>query len=98
MASETHEPPPNPGQFRPLAGALALLGAVASCLIRVSPGLHPPNVTPVGALGLYGGARLPLWQALAPPIGGMVVTDVILQQAFGMAPFNRYVYASLVFN
>ena len=82
------------GPARPLAGGLTILAAV----LRLVP--HPPNLTPVTALGLYGGARLPLAQALALPLAVMVLTDVILHYIVypGFPPFHPWVYASLAIN
>lgn len=79
---------------RPLAGGLTVLAAV----LRLVP--HPGNLTPVGALGLYGGARLPLARALALPLAVMALTDIILHYAVypGYPPFNAWVYASLAGN
>jgi hypothetical protein len=79
---------------RPLAGGLTVFAAV----LRLVP--HPANLTPVGALGLYGGARLPLAQALALPLALMALTDVILHYAVypGYPPFHPWVYASLAVN
>src|SRR5262249_55859843 len=57
---------------RPLASALA----VAAGLIRLIP--HPWNFPPVGALGLFAGARLRAWHAFALPVALMVVTDSLL--------------------
>jgi hypothetical protein len=88
------EPTPPAGPARPLAGGLTLLAAV----LRLVP--HWPNMTPVGALGVYGGARLPLAQALVLPLAVMALTDVILHYAVypGYPPFQPWVYASLTVN
>jgi hypothetical protein len=86
------------GQLRPLAGGLTIGSAVFAAVFRLFRLL--PNFSPVGALGLYGGARLPLWQALTLPLAVMVVSDVILHytayQAFSM--FNFWVYGSMLVN
>jgi hypothetical protein len=75
------------GASRPLACGLA----VAAALVRLIP--HPYNLTPLGALGIYAGARLRSWQALALPMAVMAVTDVILWKVRGDSPFDPYVYA-----
>jgi hypothetical protein len=75
---------------RPLAASLA----VAAGLLRLLP--HPYNLTPVGALGLYGGARLRSWHAYALPLAVMAVTDLLLWRLFGYRPFNPFVYASFL--
>jgi hypothetical protein len=94
---DTNAPPPA-GRFRPLSAGLTLAGAALSGIIRLVP--HPPNMTPVGALGLYGGARLPLAQALTLPLVVMLVTDVVLH--FTVYPerpvLSGWVYASLMVN
>jgi hypothetical protein len=88
----------SPSPLRPLASSLTVGAAVLSGLFRVIP--HPYNMTPVGALGLYGGARLPLWQALTVPLTVMLITDVILHYTVypGFSIFNLGVYFSLLLN
>src|SRR5262245_50261088 len=75
-----------------LAAGLAVVAAV----IRLIP--HPWNFTPVGALGLFGGARLRLWQALTLPLVLMVITDLMLWAIRGWPGFNPYVYGSFMVN
>jgi hypothetical protein len=95
MAPETQQAPPQAGQFRPLALSLATLAAVGSVVVRLVP--HLPNVTPVGSLSLYGGGRLPLWQALLFPLAAMAASDLVLEQTLGPQYHpDRWVYASLV--
>jgi len=38
---------------------------------------HPMNFTPMGAFGLYAGARLPLWQAVAVPMGALLIGNLV---------------------
>jgi Family of unknown function (DUF6580) len=71
------------------------LVAVATRLLTAA-GLFPWNLTPVGALALYGGARLRSWRAFVLPIGVMVVTDLVLWAAYAWSPFNPFVYASFL--
>lgn len=78
------------------AQLLAIGLAVAAGLMRLIP--HPWNFTPLGALGLFGGARLRLWQALTLPVAVMVVTDLALWGILGWAPFNPFVYGSFLVN
>ncbi|MFL5341029.1 MAG: DUF6580 family putative transport protein [Gemmataceae bacterium] len=73
-----------------LADAVAVLPSA----IRLFPTIKPPNIVPVGALSLLGGARQPLWQALLTPLLVMAVTDYILKITLNYTPFNPYVYAS----
>src|SRR5437764_11803631 len=65
---------------RPLATALALMAG----LIRLVP--HPFNLTPVGALGLFGGARLRSWRAVALPLAVMLASDACLWLLHGLDP------------
>jgi hypothetical protein len=57
-------------------------------------------MTPVGALGLYGGARLPLAQALTLPLAVMLATDLVLHFTVypGRPILSGWVYASLMAN
>jgi hypothetical protein len=80
------------GNQRPVNTALTLVLAIVAGLIRLIP--HPWNFTPVGALGLFGGARLRLWHALILPLAIMFGTDLILWAKSGWLPFNPYVYGS----
>jgi hypothetical protein len=71
--------------------------AVVAGLIRLVP--HPPNFTPVGALGLFGGARLRPWLAFTLPFAVMAVTDLLLWGLDeGKRPFNPFVYGSFLVN
>lgn len=38
---------------------------------------HPMNFTPIGAFGLFAGARMPLLQALALPVVALLVGNII---------------------
>jgi len=72
--------------------------AVAGGLIRLIP-YHPWNFTPIGALGLFGGARLPSLLAYVLPLSVMAVSDLLLWWINGInyTPFNPWVYGSFVF-
>jgi hypothetical protein len=72
--------------------------AVAGGLIRLIP-YHPWNFTPIGALGLFGGARLRSWWAYVLPLGVMAVSDLLLWWINGpnYTPFNPWVYGSFLF-
>ena len=70
--------------LRPVALSLTVLGAVS----RLLP--HPPNFTPVGAMSLFAGARLPVWQAYLIPIALMMATDPILAAVYGVSPFSPF--------
>jgi hypothetical protein len=90
--------PPSRGEEATTGTAygLAIALAVVAGLIRLIP--HPWNLTPVAALGIFGGARLRLWQAVTLPLVLMVVTDVLLWQIKGDHPFNPYVYGCFAVN
>jgi len=91
MDERKHETMNEPrGAIRPLASGLTLLAG----LMRLLP--HWPNFAPVGALGLFGGARLNSWHAFALPLGVMVVTDVLLRALYNWMPFDPFVYVSFV--
>ncbi len=62
------EPPP-----RPVATGVALFAGFIAALMRVIP--HPPNFSGVGALGLFGGAKLSGWQAYLYPLVIMALSD-----------------------
>lgn len=71
--------------WRPAALSLTVLGGVA----RLIP--HPPNFAPVGAVSLFAGARLPVWQAYLVPLALMAVTDPILSALVYHVPaYSRY--------
>jgi hypothetical protein len=55
-------------------------------------------MTPVGALGLFGGARLRSWHAYVLPLAVMACTDVILGMTLYGYSFNPFVYASFLLN
>jgi hypothetical protein len=78
-------------QWRPVALSLTVAGAV----VRLLP--HPPNFAPVGALSLFAGARLPVWQAYAVPVVLMLVTDPILNVMNGYPAFNFHPFSYLSF-
>ena len=71
--------------FQPLAFTLTVLAA----LLRLVP--HPPNFTPVGGVALFGGAKLPGWQAFVVPIAAMLLTDPIRSLLEGHYPAYSWV-------
>src|SRR5205807_115450 len=81
-----------PANTKP-AGALTTLTAAMAVGLRL---IRIPNIYAVGALGLYAGARLPLWLAWLPSMGVMVVTDLLLSKLYAWPPFNPWVYASFL--
>src|SRR4051812_20159323 len=89
--TDTSSPVPPPERHQ-AATPLAIGLAVVAGLLRLVP--HPFNMSATGALGLFGGARLRSWLALALPAAVMVVSDLILWGVKGYSPFNPYVYGS----
>jgi hypothetical protein len=89
---ETPRNEANPSILRPMTTSLALLAG----LMRLVP--HPHNFTPVGALGLFSGARLQSWYAFAVPIAVMVLSDMVLQVFWNYPPFDPFVYGSILLN
>lgn len=92
--------PSEPGNHS-LAVGVAIFAGVITAVLRVVP--HPPNFSSVGALGLFGGARLPAWKAYAFPIGIMVLSDLMLWALTGfdfkysLGHLSRgFVYASFM--
>jgi len=75
------------------AATLTLLTMAAAVGLRLA---RVPNVSAVGALGLFAGGRLPLWLAWAPPLAVMAVADLILWAWLAYPPFNPWVYAGFV--
>ena len=63
-------------------------------LIRLIP--HPFSMTPLNALALFGGARLPARLAFALPLLVMVITDLVIWRILDLSPFNPFVYGSLL--
>ena len=75
----------SPASSRSAVG-LTVLGALA----RLIP--HPANFTPVGAMSLFAGARIPGYQAYLIPLALMAVTDLIL----GYSAATPFVYGSFL--
>ncbi len=96
IESDVKEPK---GVTRPMTSVLAMLAG----LVRLIP--HLWNFTPVGALGLFGGARLRSWHAFALPLLIMLATDAVLAALRGpeyreylASPMPFFVYVSLLVN
>jgi len=64
---------------------------LAAAVTRLLP--HPPNVTPIAAMALFGGAHFasPL-AAFAVPLSAMFLSDLLL--GFGLHPVMPFVYGS----
>jgi hypothetical protein len=87
--------PQQDSNSRPLALSLMCLGVAA----RLVP--HWPNFTPIGASGLFAGARLRGWRAFAVPLLAMVLSDPLLSAIYGFPAFSRmtvFIYASFLLN
>jgi hypothetical protein len=87
--------------YRPLALSIAVVAGFIATILRIVP--HPTNMTSVGAVGLFGGARVRAWHAYLLPLGVMVVSDLILWALTGFDfkyslahPSRAYVYASFM--
>ncbi len=80
----------NPDQENGTARLCTMGMAVAAGLFRLVP--HPWNFTPVGALGLFGGAKLRAWLAYGLPLAVMAASDLLLWVKDGSEPFNPWVY------
>jgi hypothetical protein len=85
------------GAIRPtkISGPMAVGFAVVAGALRFLPH-HWWNFTPIGALSIYSGARLRLWQAFAISIGVMAVTDSVLWKLQDKPPFDPFVYGSFL--
>jgi hypothetical protein len=74
--------------------AFAAVMAVLAGIQRYYP--HPFNLTMIGALALWGGARLNPYLGLALPIGVWGATEVLELVVKKQAAFNPFVYASFL--
>ena len=75
------------------AGSQSAVGwTVLGALARLIP--HPANFTPVGAISLFAGARIPGYQAYLIPLVLMAATDSIL----GYSAFIPFIYGSFLLN
>lgn len=69
------------GPFNLRVGVLSAM-VLATALTRLLP--HPPNFTPVTAVGVFAGATFPSgWAAWAVPLLAMLVSDAALELIFG---------------
>jgi hypothetical protein len=93
MAADRSSPETQSLGWFPVAMTVAI-GSVR-LVPYVLPIPYPWNFAPVGAMSLYGGARLRLWQALTLPLALMVVTDSLIWLLKGYPPFDPWVYGSL---
>jgi hypothetical protein len=70
---------------------LAASLAIAASLLRLFP--HPWNFAPMGAIGLFAGARLRGWYGVALPLGLAVFTDLALWFRYPeYSPFQPFTY------
>jgi len=86
---------------RPLAIGVAIVAGILATVLRIVP--HPTNFSSVGALSLFGGARVRTWHAYLLPLGVMVFSDLILWALSGFDfnyslghPSRAFVYASFM--
>jgi len=80
---------PRPSR-NPWIGTLPYALIAAGAVLRIVP--HPPNLAPIGAIALFGGAVLPLPWGVAVPVAAVVLSDAVL----GFYPGMLWVYASFV--
>jgi hypothetical protein len=72
----------------------ALVAAVLAGVQRLLP--MPWNLTMLGALALFAGARLRPWLGLLLPVVVWALTDLVLWQTRGDRPFDPYVCGSFL--
>jgi hypothetical protein len=94
--------PERDSPYRRLALGVAAIAGIIATILRIVP--HPTNLTSVGAVGLFGGARVRAWYAYLLPLAVMIGSDLILwaltgfDYKYSIAHFSRvYVYASFMF-
>lgn len=86
---------------RSLALGIAIAAGILAAVLRIVP--HPPNFSSVGAVGLFGGAKLRAWQACLLSVGVMLVSDLALwiltsfDPLYSLMHLSRlYVYAAFM--
>jgi uncharacterized protein DUF6580 len=89
MQEPENREPPAPST----ANLLAYAFSAAAVVLRLFP-IY--NFAPVGALCLFGGARMRSWRAYVLPIVVMVVSDIGLYLVKREPPFDLFVYASFL--
>lgn len=94
MNTETPTPE-HPSPWRSLALGVAVVAGIFAAILRIVP--HPPNFSGIGALGLFGGARLRGWQAYLLPLGIMVLSDFCLWFLTGLDPLYSPLHLSRAF-
>jgi hypothetical protein len=73
---------------------LGYIFAALAVVLRLFPVI--PNFTPVGALCLFGGARMRSWRAFVLPVAVMAVADFGLYLMHGERPLDPFVYGSFL--
>jgi hypothetical protein len=87
--------PGRDGQRAPSnADLLAYIFAALAVALRLFPLV--PNFAPIGALCLFGGARMRSWRAYVLPIAVMILSDFGLYLMHGVRPFDPFVYGSFL--
>jgi len=75
--------------MRKLERLSEIMIVLASVFLRLVP--HPPNVTPIGALAVFGGRSFPsIWGALGVTLAALLLSDLVL----GFYPYAPYVYGA----
>lgn len=84
-----------PDRRSAVALAIVLIALAAGFrLLRVTLVPELPNFAPIMALALCGGLMLPRGLATVIPLTALVVTDVLLNLHYGVAPFDAAAFAS----
>src|SRR5688572_25478438 len=94
MNAEKQNPDHNTAANR-IAWGVARGAGILATILRIVP--HPPNFSGVGALGLFGGARLRAWQAYLLPVAIMLLSDACLWLLTGLDPLYSPLHLSRVF-
>src|SRR6478672_9413980 len=77
----------------PVRLSVIVAAILAAATLRLVP--HPPNFSPIDAMGLFGAAYLGRrWPALAAPLGALLLSDLALGFYSGM--WVQYLAVALV--
>lgn len=86
---------------QPISLSIAIAAGVIATVLRLVP--HPTNFSSVGAMSLFGGARVKTWHAYLFPLGVMIVSDLALWVVSGFDfnyslghPSRVFVYGSFM--
>ena len=75
---------------------IALLLLILAAMTRLLP--HPPNFTPLGAIGLFGAAYLQRrWLAIFIPFAALFLTDLFLNNVIYSAYFSGFTWITSIY-